>query len=48
MHPFVTGHRSRILVLDQLIEYIQSKTGVWIATHEQIAHVAARQLIPSI
>jgi peptidoglycan-N-acetylglucosamine deacetylase len=47
MHPFVTGHRSRILVLDQLIEYIQSKTGVWFATQEQIAQVAARQLIPS-
>ena len=25
MHPFVTGHQSRILVLDRLIEYIQSK-----------------------
>ena len=45
MHPFVTGHRSRILVLRQLIEYIQSKTGVWFATQEQIARVAAKQLI---
>jgi peptidoglycan/xylan/chitin deacetylase (PgdA/CDA1 family) len=44
MHPFVTGHRSRILVLDRLVEYMQSKTGVWFATHEQIAEVAARQL----
>src|SRR5690242_20060015 len=39
MHPFVTGHRSRILVLDRLIEYIQSKNGVWFATQEQIAQV---------
>jgi peptidoglycan/xylan/chitin deacetylase (PgdA/CDA1 family) len=45
MHPFVTGHRSRILVLDRLIEYIQSKNGVWFATQEQIAQAAALQLI---
>jgi len=48
MHPFVTGHRSRILVLDRLIEYIQSRNGVWFATQQQIAQVAAQQLTPSI
>jgi peptidoglycan/xylan/chitin deacetylase (PgdA/CDA1 family) len=44
MHPFVTGHRSRVLVLDQLIEYIRAKSGVWFATHEQVARAAAARL----
>src|SRR5207249_11121929 len=38
MHPHVTGHRSRALWLERLIVYIQSKPGVWFATHEQLAN----------
>ena len=37
MHPFITGHRSRIAQLERLIVHIQSKPGVWFATHEQVA-----------
>lgn len=37
MHPFVTGHRARMTKLEQLVEYIASKPGVWFATHESIA-----------
>ena len=37
MHPFVSGHRSRIAALEKLIVYIKSKPGVWFATHEQVA-----------
>ena len=37
MHPFYTGHRSRVLWLGKLIEYMKSKPGVWFATHEQVA-----------
>jgi peptidoglycan-N-acetylglucosamine deacetylase len=37
MHPHVIGHRARIAMLDRLIGYMKSKTGVWFATHEQIA-----------
>jgi peptidoglycan/xylan/chitin deacetylase (PgdA/CDA1 family) len=37
MHPHISGHRSRIAALDRLITYMQSKPGVWFATHEQIA-----------
>jgi peptidoglycan/xylan/chitin deacetylase (PgdA/CDA1 family) len=37
MHPFVTGHRSRLAMLDRLIAYISSKPGVWFGTHEQVA-----------
>jgi peptidoglycan/xylan/chitin deacetylase (PgdA/CDA1 family) len=36
-HPHVSGHRSRIAVLDRLVAYIQSKPGVWFATMEQAA-----------
>jgi peptidoglycan/xylan/chitin deacetylase (PgdA/CDA1 family) len=34
MHPHYIGHRSRIGVLRELIEYMRSKPGVWFGTHE--------------
>lgn len=37
MHPHVIGHRSRIVVLEALIDYIRSKPGVWFATHRSAA-----------
>lgn len=37
MHPHIIGHRSRMSILDELIQYIRSRPGVWFATHEQIA-----------
>lgn len=36
-HPHVTGHRSRILVLEKLIEHMKSRGAVWFATHRQAA-----------
>lgn len=44
MHPLISGHRSRILVLQRLIEHIKSKPGVWFATHEQVARIAKAQM----
>jgi peptidoglycan/xylan/chitin deacetylase (PgdA/CDA1 family) len=44
MHPFVSGHRSRIAQLERLVAYIKSKPGVWFATHQDVARVAASQL----
>lgn len=38
LHPHVIGHRSRIVMLDRLIGYMKSKSGVWFATIEQIAN----------
>jgi len=35
MHPHYIGHRSRIVVLRELIEYIKTKPGVWFGTHEE-------------
>jgi peptidoglycan/xylan/chitin deacetylase (PgdA/CDA1 family) len=37
MHPHVTGHRSRVAMLDRLIRHMKSKPGVWFATHEEVA-----------
>jgi peptidoglycan-N-acetylglucosamine deacetylase len=37
VHPHIIGHRSRILVLEKLIEHIMSKGGAWFATHQQLA-----------
>jgi peptidoglycan/xylan/chitin deacetylase (PgdA/CDA1 family) len=37
MHPHIMGHRSRVALLDRLIQHMKSKPGVWFATHEQIA-----------
>ena len=42
MHPHITGHRSRVALLDRLIQHMKAKQGVWFATHEQVArHVKA-------
>ncbi len=37
MHPDISGHHSRIRVLDQLITRMQSRADVWFATHVEIA-----------
>jgi peptidoglycan/xylan/chitin deacetylase (PgdA/CDA1 family) len=41
MHPHVIGHRSRFVVLTELLSHIASRPGVWFATHEQVAEVCA-------
>ena len=37
MHPKYIGHRSRMAMLETLIQYMQSHAHVWFATHEEIA-----------
>jgi peptidoglycan/xylan/chitin deacetylase (PgdA/CDA1 family) len=37
MHPHVIGHRSRMAILAELIDHIAGHTGVWWATHQEIA-----------
>jgi peptidoglycan/xylan/chitin deacetylase (PgdA/CDA1 family) len=37
MHPHVIGHRSRISMLDRLVEYMKAQPGVWFGTHEDVA-----------
>ena len=42
LHPHVIGYRSRLFILEELIGHMQSKHGVWFATHEAVAkHVRA-------
>jgi peptidoglycan/xylan/chitin deacetylase (PgdA/CDA1 family) len=38
MHPFVIGYRSRIWILDALIEHAKAKGSVWFASHASVAH----------
>ncbi|SFB31155.1 Peptidoglycan/xylan/chitin deacetylase, PgdA/CDA1 family [Rhizobium sp. NFR07] len=40
MHPHVTGYRSRIFILEELIRHIQGHDGVWFGTHADIARFA--------
>ena len=37
MHPHIIGHRSRMRMLEELIQYIRAYPGVWFATHAEIA-----------
>ena len=37
MHPHIMGHRSRVAILERLIEHMKAKPGVWFATHEDVA-----------
>lgn len=37
MHPHIIGHRSRITILEALIEYIRGFDDVWFANHADIA-----------
>ena len=40
MHPFVIGYRSRIWILDALIDHARSLGGCWFATHADVARWA--------
>jgi peptidoglycan/xylan/chitin deacetylase (PgdA/CDA1 family) len=41
MHPHVIGHRSRIALLERLVEHMKARGGVWFATHEEVARWCA-------
>ena len=41
LHPHVIGYRSRLFILEELIEHMQAQSGVWFATHEQVARYVA-------
>ncbi len=43
MHPHYIGHRSRILILEKLIEHIQSRDGIWFATHREAVEYVKEQ-----
>ena len=37
LHPHISGHRSRIVMVEELIRHMRSFTDVWFATHRQVA-----------
>ena len=37
MHPHIIGHRSRFAILEELVQYMRGTSGVWFATHEEVA-----------
>lgn len=41
MHPHLMGHRSRIVILEQLLEHINAAGGAWFATHDEVARLVA-------
>ena len=43
MHPFVTGYRSRIFILDELIRHAKASGNVWFATHAEVAAYVKRE-----
>ncbi len=43
MHPHISGHRSRVVVLDQVIQHAKDKGGCWFGTHEQVVRWCKQQ-----
>jgi peptidoglycan/xylan/chitin deacetylase (PgdA/CDA1 family) len=43
LHPHVSGHRSRIVALEGLIQHIKAKGGAWFGTHEEAARYVRAQ-----
>ena len=46
LHPYLSGHRSPMQHLDELITYMQSKPGVWFTTCGQLAESVRRSSQP--
>jgi hypothetical protein len=40
MHPHISGYRSRIWILEELIKHAKAHAGVWFSTHADIARYA--------
>ncbi|TCT44485.1 polysaccharide deacetylase family protein [Martelella mediterranea] len=43
MHPHITGYRSRIFILEELLSHITANGDCWIATHADIARYCAEE-----
>jgi peptidoglycan/xylan/chitin deacetylase (PgdA/CDA1 family) len=47
MHPHFIGHRSRLALLDELVEYIKGRGDVWFATHADVARYCLQHAAPA-
>jgi peptidoglycan-N-acetylglucosamine deacetylase len=43
MHPHIIGHSSRIRILEELIQHIRTKPGIWFARHDEVARWCKEQ-----
>ena len=43
MHPHIIGHRSRMAILEELVQHIEATPGVWFATHAEVAQYCLEQ-----
>ena len=43
LHPHISGHRSRIVALELLLEHIRAKGGAWYATHRAAAEYVKKE-----
>jgi len=46
-HPHVIGHRSRLVILRELIAHMTARDDVWFATHRQVAEYVGASLVAS-
>ena len=46
-HPHVIGHRSRLVILRELITHMTERDDVWFATHRQVAEYVGASLVAS-
>ncbi|MFF5986424.1 polysaccharide deacetylase family protein [Prauserella flavalba] len=46
LHPHVIGHRSRLVVLRELLRHIRGCSDVWFATHAAVADAALAAIAP--
>ncbi len=42
-HPHVSGRRSRAVIIEELIQYMQARGDVWFATHREVAEYVDAQ-----
>ena len=42
-HPHIIGHRSRVVIIEELIDHIQAEGDVWFAIHEHVARYVKEQ-----
>lgn len=48
LHPHISGHRSRLPVLERLIAHMRARGGCWFATHAEVARWCKAQAEPPL
>ena len=48
LHPHISGHRSRLPVLERLIAHMRARGGCWFATHAEVARWCKAQAAPPL